>query len=1362
MRVFIWRTDKLRLRAGIATAAGVGAILTSSVITMPNATAATRVTPVAGKPAGGIGAPAPKRPERKTTPGVPLATPSQTSPEQSAAEAAAQAKAKATGKPVVVEALATEASDVVANPSGSFSLTQHAEPVRVKHGAAWTPVDLTLRQDPDGTVSPAASAAGLTFSGGGSGPLARMSEDADSVTLTWPTPLPTPTLHGDTATYPDVLPGVDLVVTATVDGFSDDLVVKTRSAAANPRLRTVKFGLRASGLSLRTDAEGVIEAVGADGIPIITAPAPTMWDTPPTQANSTRGQGSGARHAQVGVTLHDAELSLTPDQALLSDSATGFPVTIDPFFGGRRQHWAMADSQWPTTSFFDGANWKYQKPIEPRVGHAEDPRYGAETVRSYFQMDARGLAGKDIIAAHFNAFNDWSWTCHAEPIELWWTGAISPRTTWRNMPSQLGRGPLRVSTESHGYQGCPPAAIGYEVGGFVRAVAAQGWASATLGLRAGNERDVNQFKRFHNDPTLQVEYDSPPGQPSGPRIERPDVPCATSPPYPWIGRTADVTPPMMAATYPDADGGDLVARYHYWIDGTSTDEWSSGHVAANSVGRQSIDPAFLSKVQDGQTIDWQTQATNGRTTGPGTPVCHVNVQRTAPDAPTISSADGNYPPADKGMGKAAGTPGSFAIAAAGSGSDPVKYAYSIDQDPPSPDSVVTADGGNATVSLTPVSPGLHMVYAYAIDRAGNASQVASYAFTVPPTVGRTFDNLADALNNTAVADDNAAGQGNADGGGFTLSRGELAYEGWHAGETVTVNGARFHLPAFGQGHPDNVVAANQTINLHGASGKSLVFLTTSTNARSSVPDTQARESATTPNVPQGVNVAGSHCKAMTNGQFVDCTTPSGHITYRDGSSADYTLAVPDWVSGPAKLAAVTLQHRRNPDGSQESEELAPKLYAFAVPIKAGAPITSVTLPDVSAGVSPTDPAPALHIFGITTRDTTSGPGGSWTGAWTSPIEQEYNVNNAPWRDQTIRVTLRPSISGATLRVRLDNPLGRRAVRLDHVTIARQERDAAPSETPSTLTFGGQRSANIAAGAQVYSDPLDFPITANQNLLLSESLAGSYDYLPMHDKAQALEFTTPAGSGDHTADTDPSHFSVHCYCSAVATALDVATTGDAGAVAFVGGAQANGTSSGSEKGIDNDLAAILAQQADGAPIGVVNTANATGGISAGDQLTTLSRLDRDVLSVPNLRTVIIWPDVSDAAASSAALVENGLSPLTMELAANHINVIVGTITPCGGSFTCALYDSDRKDVNNWIRGLPNTVTAKLPKNQALLLASLRTPLDFSTVVVAPASGDQSEALRHDPPPNDFDNGDHVSLTDDAYLALARSVNLEQLR
>ncbi|MFD0479756.1 hypothetical protein ACFQ0B_75140 [Nonomuraea thailandensis] len=50
--------------------------------------------------------------------------------------------------------------------------------------------------------------------------------------LGWTGALPKPTLSGDTATYPEVMPGVDLQVTADVDGFSHLLVVKSRAAAA--------------------------------------------------------------------------------------------------------------------------------------------------------------------------------------------------------------------------------------------------------------------------------------------------------------------------------------------------------------------------------------------------------------------------------------------------------------------------------------------------------------------------------------------------------------------------------------------------------------------------------------------------------------------------------------------------------------------------------------------------------------------------------------------------------------------------------------------------------------------------------------------------------------------------------------------------------------------------------------------------------------------------------------------------------------------------------------------------------------------------------------------------------------------------
>jgi hypothetical protein len=49
------------------------------------------------------------------------------------------------------------------------------------------------------------------------------------------------------ATYANVLPGVDLKLTADVEGFSQVLVVKDRTAAADPTLATLAFPMTTPG-----------------------------------------------------------------------------------------------------------------------------------------------------------------------------------------------------------------------------------------------------------------------------------------------------------------------------------------------------------------------------------------------------------------------------------------------------------------------------------------------------------------------------------------------------------------------------------------------------------------------------------------------------------------------------------------------------------------------------------------------------------------------------------------------------------------------------------------------------------------------------------------------------------------------------------------------------------------------------------------------------------------------------------------------------------------------------------------------------------------------------------------------------------
>src|SRR5712691_4015529 len=130
------------------------------------------------------------------------------------AEERALAAARTAGHPVAVPEDTTPTSTVAANPNGTLTLTESTAPVRKLSGGQWRNLDSTLHLDSAGKVSAAVTTVGVTLSPGGSGPLATLTGAGRTLAVSFPVPLPAPTLSGSTATYADVLPGVDLLVTA--------------------------------------------------------------------------------------------------------------------------------------------------------------------------------------------------------------------------------------------------------------------------------------------------------------------------------------------------------------------------------------------------------------------------------------------------------------------------------------------------------------------------------------------------------------------------------------------------------------------------------------------------------------------------------------------------------------------------------------------------------------------------------------------------------------------------------------------------------------------------------------------------------------------------------------------------------------------------------------------------------------------------------------------------------------------------------------------------------------------------------------------------------------------------------------------
>ncbi|PWR08321.1 GDSL family lipase [Micromonospora acroterricola] len=352
----------------------------------------------------------------------------------------------------------------------------------------------------------------------------------------------------------------------------------------------------------------------------------------------------------------------------------------------------------------------------------------------------------------------------------------------------------------------------------------------------------------------------------------------------------------------------------------------------------------------------------------------------------------------------------------------------------------------------------------------------------------------------------------------------------------------------------------------------------------------------------------------------------------------------------------------------------------------------------------------------------------------SPYEQLQFSEPRGFVDQTIRQVLHMAGGGEALRVRLTNRYGRTPLTIAAATVAVGHRQA-------VLTFDGVERCVIPAGEEAVADPVDLPVAAGADLVVSLYLPEKTG-LATHSHKPA-EVALIAGGNHVTSPALPwtEQVEARFYISGV----DVLAPQDTAIAVAFGDSWFEGvgtTTSANHRSVDFLNRRLRRGW-------VVNQ-----GI-AGNRLLrdgvgehALARFDRDVLSIPALTHVLVHFGINDLGlpgmlgeppTTADALIE-GFGALADRAHSAGLKILAATIGPFGGAGSGISTPeglATRREVNDWIR----TTDA------------FDSVFDVARAVANP------RALDHIHPA--LDSGDGMHLNDKGAEAMADAVNLDDL-
>jgi len=379
----------------------------------------------------------------------------------------------------------------------------------------------------------------------------------------------------------------------------------------------------------------------------------------------------------------------------------------------------------------------------------------------------------------------------------------------------------------------------------------------------------------------------------------------------------------------------------------------------------------------------------------------------------------------------------------------------------------------------------------------------------------------------------------------------------------------------------------------------------------------------------------------------------------------------------------------------------------------------------------------------------------WVSSWGTSQQIPEPHNALPpedLTDATLRQIFHLSIGGPALRVHLSNAFGTEALHINSVHIAHPLSTSSPSIDPASdrpLTFAGNSNADIPPGAELISDPINYPVAPLSDLAVTLHMQSPPARQTGHPGSRATSYYIHGNLVGFPTFTEPKHVD-HWY---QVSEIDVQAPPTAAAIVALGDSITDGhgaTTNGNDRWTD-----VLAARLQASPathnIGVSNQ-----GIGGNHLLidglgpSALARFDRDVLAPSGVRWLIVFEGVNDLGglardgevppADHAAFVQRVIAAyqqIIMRAHAHGLRIYGATITPYVGSayyHPGPLSEADRQAVNKWIR---------TPGNFDAII-------DFDAAILDPQHPDQLLPA--------YDCGDHLHPSPAGFKAMADSIPL----